>query len=88
MFTLALNAIVLLRRAHYELLIMTPLAPDQTRIDLRTMVPNPGPEGHSEKSNGYWQTTTSSRSRPCMQTFGLGNKCSGAWPPAPTSSFD
>lgn len=36
-YTLHPNAMILLQRSHFDLILMTPLAPDQTRIDVLTV---------------------------------------------------
>ena len=53
-YTLRSNAMILMQKGHYELLLLTPLSADETRIDMMTVVPDPGPEGHTDKSKTYW----------------------------------
>jgi phenylpropionate dioxygenase-like ring-hydroxylating dioxygenase large terminal subunit len=48
------NATVLMQEGHFELIIMTPLSVDETRVEIATVVPAPGPGGHSGKEQAFW----------------------------------
>ncbi|QUR67131.1 aromatic ring-hydroxylating oxygenase subunit alpha [Mycobacterium spongiae] len=54
LYTVYPNAMILVQERHFELILLTPLALDQTRIEIATIVPDPGPAGHSEKDNRFW----------------------------------
>ena len=54
-YALAPNATLLIQKGYYDLLIMTPLSPGQTQIDMLAVVPNPGPDGHSQKAHAFWE---------------------------------
>ena len=49
------NATVLMQERHFDLIIMTPLAVDQTRIEVASVVPKPAPEGYSDKARRFWE---------------------------------
>lgn len=48
------NATVLMQERHFELVLMTPISVDETRIEIATVVPKPGPDGYSEKAKRFW----------------------------------
>lgn len=54
LYSLFPSASVLVQEGHLELILMTPLAPDRTRIEVVSLVPSPGADGFSEKAQGYW----------------------------------
>ena len=53
LYSIAPNASVLVQERHFELIVMTPLAPDQTRVEIATVAPNAGPDGHGKKAKAY-----------------------------------
>ena len=53
LYALAPNASLLIQERHFELILTTPLSIDQCRIEIMTVAPKPGPEGHSEKAKGF-----------------------------------
>ena len=48
------NATVLMQEGHFELILMTPLSVDETRVEIATVAPHPGPEGYGEKARAFW----------------------------------
>ena len=53
LYSIAPNASVLVQERHFELIVMTPLAPDRTAIEISTIAPAPGPGERSEKARSY-----------------------------------
>ncbi|MBT8466844.1 MAG: Rieske 2Fe-2S domain-containing protein [Myxococcales bacterium] len=53
LYSIAPNASLLLQERHFELILSTPISVDQTRIELMTVAPDPGPDGFSEKAKGF-----------------------------------
>ena len=48
------NASVLVQERHFDVITVTPLTPDQTLIEVSTLVPDPGAQGFSERARGFW----------------------------------
>ena len=74
LYAIAPGAVVLLQKSHYDLLLLTPLSPEQTRIDLMTVVPDPGPGGHSESAAGFWAANHAFTQRTLDEDFVLGEQ--------------
>jgi len=53
LYSLAPNASLLIQERHFELILSTPISADQTRIELMTVAPDPGPDGFSEKAKSF-----------------------------------
>jgi hypothetical protein len=53
LYAIAPNASILVQEQHMELILTTPLSIDQTRIEIMTIAPKPGPGGFSEKARGF-----------------------------------
>ncbi len=53
LYSIAPNASVLVQERHFELIVMTPLAPDRTAVEISTIAPEPGPGERSEKARSY-----------------------------------
>lgn len=53
LYSLAPNASVLAQERHVELILMTPVAVDQTRVEILTVSRAPGPDGYSEKAEAF-----------------------------------
>lgn len=73
-YSIAPGGVVLLQEGHYDLLMMTPLSPDTTRIDTMAVVPNPGPEGHSEKARSFWQANFEFTKQTLDEDFVIGEQ--------------
>ena len=56
LYALAPNASLLIQERHFELIITTPVAIDQSRIEIMSVAPKPGPEGYSDKAKGFLAT--------------------------------
>jgi phenylpropionate dioxygenase-like ring-hydroxylating dioxygenase large terminal subunit len=53
LYALAPNASLLIQERHFELILSTPISIDETRIEVMTLAPDPGPDGFSEKARGF-----------------------------------
>jgi len=53
LYSIAPNASILVQERHLELILMTPLAVDRTRIEIMTLGPKPGADAFDEKAKGY-----------------------------------
>lgn len=73
-YSVAPNASLLFQENHYELILMTPLAVDQTLIEVATVVPDPGPDGHSEKANNFWSLNHAFTTKTLDEDFGIGEQ--------------
>ncbi len=49
------SASVLVQDKHLELILMTPVSVDESRVEVMTIVPSPGPNGHSDRARGFWR---------------------------------
>lgn len=65
------NATVLLQAEHFDLILMTPLNPSQTHVQIMTLVPDPGPDGFSEKARGYWEANHAFTRKTLDEDFSL-----------------
>ncbi len=54
LYALFPNASLLVQERHFDLIVSTPLSVDETLIEITTLVPDPGPDGFSEKAQRYW----------------------------------
>ena len=54
LYSIAPNASLLIQERHFELIVSTAILADQTRIELMTVAPRPGPGGFSEKAKGFF----------------------------------
>ena len=68
------NAMLLVQKAHIELFFLTPLSADSTRIDVMTVVPDPGPDGHSDKARNHWATNHAFTNTTLDEDFTLGEQ--------------
>ncbi|MGB5810361.1 MAG: SRPBCC family protein [Polyangiales bacterium] len=73
-YAVAPNASILVQENHYELILMTPLAIDQTRLELMTIVPNPGPDGFSEKRSKFWRLNHEFTKKTLNEDFEIGEQ--------------
>ncbi len=71
LYNLFPNTSLLVQERHFDLICVTPLAPDETRIELTTLVPAPGPEGFSEKARGYWSANQAFTKKTLYEDFEL-----------------
>lgn len=53
LYSIAPNASVLVQERHLEVILMTPVAIDQTRVEIMTLAPEPGPDGYSDKAKAF-----------------------------------
>lgn len=53
LYSIAPNASLLVQERHFELILMTPLSADQTRVEICTVAPMPSSEERSEKAKAY-----------------------------------
>ncbi|MBW2509511.1 MAG: Rieske 2Fe-2S domain-containing protein [Deltaproteobacteria bacterium] len=53
LYALAPNASLLIQERHFELIITTPVAIDQSRIEIMSVAPKPGPGGYSDKAKSF-----------------------------------
>lgn len=54
LYAIAPNASILVQERHLELILMTPVAVDRTRLDILTVVPDPGDDGLSDKARSFY----------------------------------
>ena len=77
------GATVLMQEGHFDLILMTPVAVDRTRIEIAAVVPKPDPDGYSEKERGFWSANHEFTKATLAEDFALGEQiqrglCSGA----------
>ena len=53
-YAIAPNATVLVQARHFELILATPVSAEETRLEILTVVPKPGPDGFSDKAQRFW----------------------------------
>jgi hypothetical protein len=53
LYALAPNASLLIQERHFELIITSPVAIDQSRIEIMTVAPKTSAEGYSDKAQGF-----------------------------------
>ena len=68
------NATILMQERHFELIIMTPMSVDQTRIEIVTVIPKPGPDGYSEKAKSFWGANHAFTKKTLHEDFELGEQ--------------
>ena len=73
-YALCPSSSLLIQKSHYELLGMTPLSPTQTRVEIVTVVPNPGPDGYSDKAHNHWTKNHDFTCRTLSEDFTLGEQ--------------
>ncbi len=54
LYALAPNASLLVQERHFELILSTPISIDETRIEVMTVAPDPGPDGFGRKAMGFF----------------------------------
>ena len=73
-YSLAPISSLLVQKSHYELLLMTPLSPTETRIDLMTVVPNPGLQGHRDNASKFWAANHELTKKTLYEDFEIGQQ--------------
>lgn len=68
------NAMILVQEGHFELISMTPISVDQTRIEIATVVPEPGPSGHSENAKRFWAANHAFTKATLIEDFEIGEQ--------------
>ena len=53
LYSIAPNASLLVQERHFELIVTTPIAIDQSRIEIMTVARKPGPDGYSDKAEAF-----------------------------------
>jgi len=65
------NATVLMQKGHFDLVLMTPLCVDQTRIEIASFVPNPGTKGYSDDAQRFWAANHAFTKKTLYEDFEL-----------------
>lgn len=73
-YSVAPNASLLFQENHYELILMTPVAVDQTLIEVMSVVPDPGPNGHSERAKNFWALNHAFTTKTLDEDFEIGEQ--------------
>ncbi|MEM8609230.1 MAG: SRPBCC family protein [Myxococcota bacterium] len=73
-YSVAPNTSLLFQERHYELIMMSPIAIDQTLIEVLTVVPDPGPRGHSENAQNFWALNHAFTTKTLDEDFALGEQ--------------
>lgn len=68
------NASLLVQEGHVELIQMWPVSLDETEVEITTLVPDPGPDGHSDKARGYWTANHALTNTTLDEDFVLGEQ--------------
>ncbi|MBO6940392.1 MAG: Rieske 2Fe-2S domain-containing protein [Deltaproteobacteria bacterium] len=73
-YNVAPNATLLVQAGHFELIRMTPLSVDTTRIDLTTLVPTSSLEPHLEKATAFFEANHAFSVKTLDEDFSLGEQ--------------
>ena len=71
LYTLHPNAMLLVQNTHVELIIATPIAVDQTRIEMTTLGRDPGERGYSDRAREFLQRNHDFTVRTLTEDFEL-----------------
>ena len=53
LYAIAPNASLLVQERHFELILSTPISIDETKVEIMTVAPDPGPDGFSDNARAY-----------------------------------
>lgn len=71
LYSVAPNASVLVQERHFELVVMTPIAVDRTRIEIMSIARKPGPEGFSDKAKDFLSTNHAFTNKTLDEDFAI-----------------
>jgi phenylpropionate dioxygenase-like ring-hydroxylating dioxygenase large terminal subunit len=74
LYAIAPNASILAQEHHVELILSNPVSIDQTRIEIMTIAPKPGPDGYGEKAKGFLAANHAFTTKTLDEDFEIGEQ--------------